>query len=175
MIFITVGTQLPFDRFILGLLSVLEECDILDKHKVVVQCSSDHTEEYLYYSDKYSNLEVVDELNKESYSLYFEEADVVFSHAGMGGVIRAVEFGNQLVIFPRLAEYREHRNNHQVDTCHSFRNKFSNVHVAIDMIELKSIIVDLFFGKETKEESGSDWKENRKNLIAGIANVVNQY
>jgi UDP-N-acetylglucosamine transferase subunit ALG13 len=43
-------------------------------------------------------------------------AHMVVAHAGMGTILTALQYGTPIVVMPRLARYREMRNDHQVDT-----------------------------------------------------------
>jgi UDP-N-acetylglucosamine transferase subunit ALG13 len=66
---------------------------------------------------------------------YFNEADLVVSHAGMGTIIKSLDNGKPLIIMPRLAVLGEHRNDHQVATADRFSH-FKNVRVVRDADEL---------------------------------------
>ena len=48
------------------------------------------------------------------------EADAVVAHAGVGTILTALELRKPLVVLPRRADQREHRNDHQVGTARRF-------------------------------------------------------
>ena len=112
MIFLTVGTQLGFDRLVLAIDKICKECpDVLVFGQIG---PGKYTPKYFKYKRSLSLAE---------YSNYFDEANIVISHAGMGTIINCLVNNKPLILVPRLAEYNEHRNDHQLATI----KKFSNV------------------------------------------------
>ena len=106
MIFITVGTQFPFDR----LVKVVDEwLDGKGLHCVGQVCDG------MRFKPK--NIITHSFLSSEEFQKKFSNADLIISHAGMGNVINSILSGKRIIVFPRLAELGEHRNNHQLDTC----------------------------------------------------------
>ncbi len=104
MIFITTGTQEPFDRLLMAMMPYLHDTD----ERVVIQAKTQipfpaHVEVYAF-------------LNPMDFEAYFNAADIVISHAGMGTIILALTLAKPLIIFPRQAALKEHRNDHQMAT-----------------------------------------------------------
>lgn len=101
-IFITAGTQEPFDR-------LLEAVDLwLDNHKdceVVAQAIPGR------YRPR--NFNCSEDIAPDEFARIFNDADVVVSHAGMGTILRSLQAGKSLVVMPRLKSKGEHRTNHQ--------------------------------------------------------------
>ncbi|WP_298294689.1 glycosyltransferase [uncultured Litoreibacter sp.] len=103
MIFVTVGTQLPFPRLV----------DAMDKiagqllEPVVAQTFDAH---------KCRNLIVEPMIPAERYGRVVSRARLVVSHAGIGTVLAARDVGTPVVLVPRRAELGEHRNDHQMST-----------------------------------------------------------
>lgn len=128
MIFVTVGTQLGFDRFI----SIVDEW-AAENSGVSVFCQiADGS--YLPSACKY-----VRSIPADEYRRYFEEADVVVSHAGMGSIITAFDYSKPLIVFPRQLKYCEHRNDHQVATVRKFRGR-TGIYAAETKHDLKSLL-----------------------------------
>lgn len=103
-IFISVGTQLPFDRLV----------------KRVEQAFVNKPEFKLIYQVgvggyKPSSGEIFETLTPLQYSKAMGECDVLIAHCGTGSIVSSVEFSKPLICMPRRAEFGEHRNNHQVD------------------------------------------------------------
>ncbi len=125
MIFLTVGTQLPFERLV----------------EAVDDWAGDHPDieviaqvgRTLYRPRCF---EVVPSLGPEQYYETFEKADVVVSHAGMGTIISALETNKPLLLMPRLAALNEHRNDHQLGTAAHFE-KYDLITVVNDAVELR--------------------------------------
>lgn len=63
-------------------------------------------------------------------------SELVVSHAGMGTVLTALEFGTPLLVMPRRAALGEQRNDHQIDTARRLR-ELPGVVVAADEDELR--------------------------------------
>ncbi|MBM6962071.1 beta(1,3)galactosyltransferase EpsH [Bacteroides caecigallinarum] len=106
MIFVTVGTQpQPFKRLFEKLESLVSSGII--KEKVIAQVGTNVIQN--------SNIQTFDYLPlKEMYN-YMNSADLIISHGGTGSIITALKMGKKVIGIPRLSEYGEHINNHQVD------------------------------------------------------------
>ena len=140
MIFITAGTQLAFDRLIVESLNAMVELGV--DEEIIIQAKKSN---WLLADIEYSNLNVTvyESLDKESFEDLFISANFIISHAGMGGIFKALDFCKDIILFPRLHKLKEHRNNHQVDTCHSFSGVFDNVYFAHDKNEIINIVESL--------------------------------
>jgi UDP-N-acetylglucosamine transferase subunit ALG13 len=124
MIFVTAGTQLPFDRLLKAIDQIAGEfVDV----KFVVQ-ALDTT-----YSAK--NIKVLDFLSPTDFENYFDSAKLIVSHAGMGTIINALVKKKPIIVMPRLFKYNEHRNDHQLATAKKM-DSLGYVDVAYDEIEL---------------------------------------
>ena len=106
MILLSVGTQLPFDRFV----RYVDDWAYKNPGVEILAQMADGA-----YIPKH--MQYVDYLNEEKYSSAFNRASVVLSHAGMGTVINSLIASKPVVIFPRKASLGEHRNEHQLATC----------------------------------------------------------
>lgn len=106
MIFLTVGTQLPFDR----LVSALDDAYPKIGLPVLAQICKGN-----YNPRNFSK--VYDHISKTEYDQIFIKASVIVSHAGMGSIITSLLHNKPVVVMPRLASLGEHRNEHQSATC----------------------------------------------------------
>lgn len=104
MIFLTVGTQFPFERLVRAIDEMFS--DGLIDEAVFGQIGES--------SYKPRNFEYVVLLEKEAFDQHFMEASCIISHAGMGTIIMALENEKPLLVMPRLEKYAEVVNNHQV-------------------------------------------------------------
>jgi len=52
-------------------------------------------------------------LTREEHQDYLSKAELVISHAGVGTILDCLKLNKKMIVFPRLAEYGEHYNNHQ--------------------------------------------------------------
>lgn len=124
MIFVTVGTQLPFDR----LVRVVDEwAGRSARRDVFAQVGpSEYTPLHIKYQPFISPLE---------FSRRVEAASLIISHAGMGTILKALELGKPILVMPRQAKLNEHRNDHQLATARRFR-EFGRIMVAMNEAEM---------------------------------------
>ena len=125
MIFLTVGTQFPFDRLVRAVDKALELGKLAEE--VLAQIGDSP------YRPR--NFEAVPELEKSVFDKHFREADGVISHAGMGSITMALENRKPLLVMPRLKKYGEVVNDHQVAIAKKFE-KLGHLLVAYSDDEL---------------------------------------
>ena len=131
MIFIVTGTQEPFDR----LLKIVDRWYSRNKGIKIIAQTAKST-----FSSK--NMMCFDYLEPDVFNEYFNNADVIIGHAGIGTIIEALENEKKLVVFPRLVKYNEHRNDHQLHTAKGF-DKLGLINVAYSENELLKYLDDL--------------------------------
>ena len=132
MIFVTAGTQLPFDR----LMKAVDEmvADLKDT-TIVVQAKN------AVYKPK--NFKILHFLAPTEFDICINEADLIISHAGMGTIITALVKKKPIIVVPRLVKFQEHRNEHQLGTCKQM-DALAYVHVAYDEQQLKQIFTEMW-------------------------------
>jgi UDP-N-acetylglucosamine transferase subunit ALG13 len=109
MIFVTVGTQLPFDR----LISWVDQW--AEQNKDVPIFGQIGSSTY-----RPNNFEYSFDLTPEEYDSYFNQSDFIVSHAGMGTIISSLLDSKPIIVLPRDSDLGEHRNQHQKSTCERF-------------------------------------------------------
>ena len=110
MIFLTVGTQFPFDRFIRAVDNIFDQ-GLIDE-EIFAQIGET--------SYKPRNFESVASLEKKVFDECFKKASSVMSHAGVGTITVALKNHKPLLVMPRMKRYKEHVNDHQVATAKKF-------------------------------------------------------
>jgi UDP-N-acetylglucosamine transferase subunit ALG13 len=131
VIFVTVGTQLPFDRLIRA---VDEWAGAVPGREVFAQIGPSQLQpRHIEYAQFVSP----QECNERT-----RGATAIVAHAGMGTILTALETGKRLVVMPRRAALGEHRNDHQLATVQRF-GELGTVEVALDEVELPSKLDDL--------------------------------
>jgi len=110
MIFLTVGTQFPFDRLVKSVDQAFD--GRLINEEIFAQIGET--------SYKPLNFESVVSLKKNVFDKRMREASSIISHAGMGTITMALKNHKPLLVMPRLKRYREHVNDHQVATARKF-------------------------------------------------------
>ena len=124
MIFVTVGTQLPFDRLVR---TIDEWAGRSGRPDVFAQVGpSTYRPQHIRSSPFIS----ADEFQRRT-----RQAQVIIAHAGMGSIISALELGKPILVMPRRSNLGEHRNNHQVATVKHFIEQ-GRINVAMDEVEL---------------------------------------
>ncbi len=132
MIFLSIGTQEPFDR----LVRAMDDWCALPgrEHAVFGQIGERHDSGYVP-----RNFEWVARLSAVDYAERFAQAAVIVSHAGMGSIITALHHSKPIVIMPRWAKLQEHRNDHQLATVRMLGNR-PGIHVAEDETQLGPVL-----------------------------------
>jgi UDP-N-acetylglucosamine transferase subunit ALG13 len=110
MIFLTVGTQFPFDRLVKAVDNVLEK-RLIDE-EVFAQIGET--------SYRPHNFESVASLEKKVFDERLKEASEVIGHAGMGTIRMALDYDKPLLVMPRRRKYGEVVNDHQVAIAQKF-------------------------------------------------------
>ena len=157
VIFVVTGTQAPFDR----LLSIIDKWAILqDTYSIIAQTANSEI--------NFKNMTCFDYLEPDIFDKYFNNADVIIGHAGMGTIIKALENKKKLVVFPRLVKYNEHRNDHQHHTALGFE-KLGLINVAFnekDLFRYLNNIADIPIKRKIN-------KNAEKQLLDKISNFIN--
>lgn len=154
MIFVTVGTQLPFDRLMKGMDTISRELglDVVAQVHRMPAWSTD--------------IRCFEKLTPEEFEGYFKAADVVVSHAGVGSIISARRVGRPIILYPRRSELGEHRNDHQAATARQLGTA-EGIRVAWNDRELRELLInraDLMAGRGLGAE--------HEKLIANLAAII---
>ena len=104
MIFVTVGaSKMDFNRLV-------EKADYIAgiiKENIVMQIGI----------SKYHpvNAEYFRFIDRSEIIRFYKEARVIICHAGIGTILTALELNKPTIVVPRLKEYGEHHDNHQLE------------------------------------------------------------
>ncbi len=128
MIFVIVGTQEPFDRLVKTIDNWAGKNNIKNVFAQIAR-------------SKYNphNLKSESFIEPSRFNLLFNKADLIIAHAGMGTILKALENNKPIIVMPRLAELKEHRNNHQLATAKSLL-KLNYLNVAFNEKELTGML-----------------------------------
>jgi beta-1,4-N-acetylglucosaminyltransferase len=136
MIFLTVGTQFPFDR----LVKAVDQAAGINgfDEKIVAQVGDS------LYRPK--NFKAARSVEKAVFDQLFAEADSIISHAGMGTITMALDHRKPLLVMPRMKKYGEVVNDHQLAIAKKFEQlgyllvAYNTEDVPVKMNQLKSFI-----------------------------------
>lgn len=112
MIFVTIGSLLPFDRLIRAVDKIAPE---FGSEQFFAQIGEGAYEP--------RNLRYSRWISRSEFKDITKEAKVILAHAGMGSIITAMELGKPIIILPRLLERGEHNTDHQMATARWLRDR----------------------------------------------------
>jgi UDP-N-acetylglucosamine transferase subunit ALG13 len=142
-IFVTVGTQLPFDRLIQAVSDWIGDSKDVE---VFAQIGDSKIAPPNMTCKKFIDL--------TEYHDKVEWCDLLVGHAGMGAILTSLETGKPLVIMPRLASLLEARNDHQLATAKRFA-EMGRVKVAMEGTELIQMLGQHYAAEQSVNTIGS--------------------
>lgn len=112
MIFITLGSQkFQFNRLLREIDKLIEDGYI--KENVFAQIG---------YSDyKPINYAYKEFLDRHEFKCMIDKCEKIITHGGTGAIITAIKSGKYVIAIPRLKEYGEHVDNHQLQIVNQFK------------------------------------------------------
>lgn len=114
MIFIVLGSQkFQFNR----LLQYIDELVLENKLNEKIVAQSGHSD---YIPSSYS---VTPFFDKDKFIKNIQQADVVVTHAGTGAIVTALKNDKKVIAVPRLKQYLEHVDDHQIQIVKNFVEK----------------------------------------------------
>lgn len=140
MIFVTVGSMLPFDRLV----------------RAVDAWASTHPEEEVVsqighgsYTPRHGKWYRT--LTPNEYGEMISRSSLVVAHAGMGTLLKCLEVGRPLVVLPRRATEREVTTDHQLHAAQWLSGQVG-VRVALTETELGHLIDDALLDGGRRDE-----------------------
>jgi UDP-N-acetylglucosamine transferase subunit ALG13 len=137
VIFVTVGTQLPFDRLIRGV-----DAWAARNPGIRVHAQTGHVPPDGYHPRHMHSSPMLD---PETFGRLFRSARLVVAHAGTGSLLQFNAYGTPILVMPRKAALGEHRNDHQMATARHFGTR-NGVHVVYEEEDLGPTIDALLSG-----------------------------
>lgn len=135
MIFLAVGTQLPFDRLTRAVDDWCEKSgrgeEVFGQIGTVLEAN---------YRPKHFSWE--SKIPPADFDARMKGADIIVGHAGMGTIISALYLAKPVVIMARRAALNEQRNDHQVATIKHFQGR-PGIFAVQDDTELSDVLNDL--------------------------------
>jgi UDP-N-acetylglucosamine transferase subunit ALG13 len=131
MIFVTVGTDLPFDRMV----------------KLVDQWAREHQRRDVFAQIgetdwRPSYIQYTKFIDPAEFNTRFASASTIVAHAGMGTILSALHHGKPILVMPRRASLGEHRNEHQMATAKHL-SAMGKVNVAFEEADFKRQLTKL--------------------------------
>lgn len=105
------ASEFGLDRLLKYVDELCEE-NVIDGNRIIAQTGSSK-----YKPIHFKSFQLID---REDFVKYVDQSDVLISHAGTGSVTPALKKGKKVIVFPRLKEYGEHIDNHQLELAEVF-------------------------------------------------------
>lgn len=155
-LFVPLGTQkFPFGRIITALNRLVEQ-GIYKPDEIVMQSALYPVKPVFAHFGLIPN----DDFNR-----FMQEAEVVVTHSGVNSIISCMEMGKPLVVCPRLHEYGEHVDNHQMEIAMLMHDKY-DVLICTDMKDLPELI------EKAKIYKYKPWVSHREELLKAIKELI---
>lgn len=114
MIFVVLGTQkFQFNRLLKALDKLVEKGLITDM--VVAQKGNSD-----YIPRNYKSIDFMD---KEEFQEQIQNCSLMICHSGVGTIISGLKHEKKVIVIPRLAKYKEHIDDHQIEIAKIFEKK----------------------------------------------------
>lgn len=141
---------------------LLEEIDRLIEigkinDEVIVQAG------YTKYESK--NMKIIDFASSEEIEKLEQKANCIITHGGVGSIIGSIEKGKKVIAVPRLKQYGEHVNDHQLDIVESF-DKLGYIIGITDVSQLGDAL------QKVAEFKPNEYIQNTGNIIKIVENFI---
>jgi UDP-N-acetylglucosamine transferase subunit ALG13 len=156
LIFVTVGSQkFQFNR-------LLRELDTLVEQKRITEDIFAQTgySDYIPKNYKYKSF-----LDRDEFKEVMEISNKVITHGGTGAIIGAVKQGKKTIVVPRLKEFGEHVDNHQIQIMREFTKL--RLIASVERIDDLEIVIN-----EVDVIKPKSYISNTKNVINSIEKFI---
>lgn len=158
MIFASVGSMLPFDRFV----KAVDDWALANPdRKVFIQIGDGE------YEPRHAPWVRI--MPHAEYRRRLEECDLFVAHVGMGSILQALEAKKQMLLLPRHASLKEHTTDHQLHTADRFRAT-PGLLIVDDVPELQASMTRLLDQPLRASEGISRFAQPQ--LIENVANFL---
>jgi len=128
VIFLTVGTQLPFDRLVRGM------DDWAAAHPDTEVFGQIGPASYRPRHFNHAEFLPPDEIDE-----HFRRAQVIVAHAGVGSIVSSLTLRKPIIVMPRRQALGEHRSDHQVATARWLEEEL-RLNIALDVPSLLAML-----------------------------------
>lgn len=156
MIVATVGTQLPFPRFLDAIDS------IAGRHGLSVFAQTADPD----WAPRH--IQATPHLSPAEFARRAQEARLIAGHAGIGTLLTAKKLAKPLIIYPRRAALGEHRNEHQLATARALE-EVKGCYIAWDDSTLETLLL-----RQDLEPASMESSERRTALIGYLREFVSR-
>lgn len=156
MIFVAVGTQKFQLNRLLKQLDLILENGQLCEDVFAQKGNSDYIPKHYAYKDF---------LSKEEFDRIVDKCDILITHSGVGTIISGMKFQKPIIIFPRLAKYHEHVDDHQLQIAKAFSEQNF-----VLLCQTEDQLYDAIL--KARKTSFQVYQSNRENVINEIRSFL---
>jgi UDP-N-acetylglucosamine transferase subunit ALG13 len=157
VIFASVGSMLPFDRFA----QAVDEWARDNNEPVFIQIGEGD------YEPRHAPFARI--MPMTEYRERLKSCDLFVAHVGMGAILQGLEEGKQMLLMPRRHDLGEHTTDHQLHTAARFGDR-SGIRIVEDAAQLKAEMSRLLAHPLAAGDMISN--EASPELIAGVAQFL---
>lgn len=156
MIFVVLGTQkFQLNRLLQKLDKYVEDGLLEDEIYAQIGHSTYKPQNYRYKEF----------LDKKEFDETIARADIVIAHSGVGTIITAIHAEKPIIVYPRLAKYKEHVDDHQLDIAKAFELK-KHVLCCYEQDDLLEII------NKSRKYQFEEYVSHQKQIVNIIKNFL---
>lgn len=158
MIFVTVGThEQSFNRLIKKVDELIAEKVINESVYMQIGFS-----EYVPKNAEYSRFLEYDQMQK-----YIDGARIIITHGGPASFINVLAKGKKPIVVPRLSEFQEHINDHQMIFAKELIKREYDIVLIENIQELESGILNF-------KDNISDFRSNNEYFMSEFISIIDE-
>lgn len=158
-IFITLGSQkFQFNRLLKAVDELCENKEEKER-EIFAQIG--------YSTYKPKHFEYKNFLNRDEFLEKMSKADIVITHGGTSAIISAVKMKKKVIAVPRLSEYGEHVDDHQLQLI----KQFSDLNLIYSCEDVSKLNIALEIVENTEYRN---YVSNTKTIINSIENFIQE-
>jgi len=156
MILVLLGTQ---NNSFFRLLDEIENCinKKIINEEVVVQAG------YTTYNSE--KMKILDFIPSSDLNNLLLKSNLIITHGGVGSIIDSIKLNKKVIAVPRLSEFNEHVNDHQLQIVQSFDSN-GYIKGITDISDLEKALITI------SDFTPKKYISNTKNIIDIIANYI---
>lgn len=162
MILVTLGTQdKKFYRLLEEIDNLLLQKKIKDK--VIVQAGSSAN-----YKSKSKKMKIFNLIPMDEFDKLVKDCNLLITHGGVGTILAGLKNKKKIIAVPRLAKYKEHVNNHQLQIV----SNFSDEDYLLKVENIKTLWSVIEYSKVFKPK---EYVENNKQFVRILEQEIDNY
>ena len=156
-LFVILGTQkFPFHRLVEAVEKIIVN-GMFSKEEVLIQSG--------FTAYKNESVNIIQSVPVEEYTALLKNAQLIITHAGVNSILSCMKLQKDFIIVPRLEQYGEHVNNHQVEIAEVMKSQF-------DVLVMENTDNLPEFINKARKHVYKQWNPNNKKLLESISDYL---